>query len=124
MLKLLLVSPDKDAMSALASALAKHGDVELSWAESGGKALGLASDTAVDLVVTDESLGDMTGLEFAQRLLSVNAMINCAAVSRLSPEEFHEASEGLGLLAQLPIRPGEEEAEDLLQRLKNLKNLA
>ena len=124
MLKLLLVSPDKDSLSALASALAKHADVELSWAESGGKALGLTSDTAVDLVVADERLGDMTGLEFARRLLSVNPMINCAAVSRLSPEEFHEASEGLGLLAHLPIRPGEVEAEELLQRLINLKNLA
>jgi hypothetical protein len=74
--------------------------------------------------VTDEKLGDMTGIEFARRLLSVNPVINCASVSPLSPKDFHEASEGLGLLAQLPIRPGEEDAKDLLQRLKNLKNLA
>lgn len=123
MLKLLLVSPDKDSLSDLASALAKHGDVDLSWAESGGKALDVVSGTAVDLVVSDERIGDMTGLELAERLLSVNPMINCASVSPLSPEDFHEASEGLGLMAQLPIRPGEEEAKDLLQRLKNLKDL-
>ena len=123
MLKLLLVSPDKDSLSDLASALAKHGDVDLSWAESGGKALDIVSGTAVDLVVSDERIGDMTGLELAERLLSVNPMINCASVSPLSPEDFHEASEGLGLMAQLPIRPGEEEAKDLLQRLKNLKDL-
>jgi CheY-like chemotaxis protein len=124
MLKLLLVSPDKDSLSGLASALEKDDDVDLSWAESGARALEIISDTVVDLVVTDERLGDMTGIEFARRLLLVNPMINCASVSPLSPKDFHEASEGLGLLAQLPIRPGEEDAKDLLQCLKNLKNLA
>jgi DNA-binding response OmpR family regulator len=124
MLKLLLVSPDKDSLSGLALALKKDDNVDWSWAGSGARALEIILDTVVDLVVTDEKIGDMTGIEFARRLLSVNPMINCALVSHLSSEDFHEASEGLGLLAQLPIRPGEEEAKDLLQRLKNLKNLA
>jgi CheY-like chemotaxis protein len=123
MLKLLLVSPNKASLSGLASALAEHGDVDLSWAESGEKALEIASDTAIDLVVTDERLGDMTGLEFAGRLLSVNPIINCASVSHLSPENFHEVSEGLGLMAQLPIQPSKEDAEELLQHLRHLKSL-
>ena len=123
MLKLLLVSPDKDSLSAFASALVKDADVDLSWAESGERALEIASDTNIDIAVTEESLGDMTGLEFAGRLLSVNPMITCASVSSLSPEDFHEASEGLGLMAQLPIQPGKELAEELLQRLRYLKGL-
>ena len=123
MLKLLLVSPEQDSLSRLASALKRNDDLEMSWAESGANALDIISHTAVDLVIADEKLGDMTGLEFAQRLVSVNPMINCALVSPLSPEDFHDASEGLGLLVQLPIRPGEEHAEDLLQRLKKLKDL-
>jgi DNA-binding NarL/FixJ family response regulator len=123
MLKLLLVSPNKASLSGLASALVEHGDVDLSWAESGEKALDLASDTAIDLVITDERLGDMSGLEFAGRLLSVNPMINCASVSHLSPENFREVSEGLGLMAQLPIQSDKEDAKKLLQRLRQLKNL-
>ena len=123
MLKLLLVSPDKDSLSAFASALVKDGDVDLSWAESGERALEIASDTNIDLAVTEESLGDMTGLKFAGRLLSVNPMITCASVSSLSAENFHEASEGLGLMAQLPIQPGKEHAEEVLQRLRYLKGL-
>jgi CheY-like chemotaxis protein len=105
MLKLLLVSPDKDSLSGLASALVEHGDVDLSWAKSGQSALEIASDTVIDLVVTDEELGDMTGLEFADRLLSVNPMINCASVSCLSSDNFHEVSEGLGLMANCPSNP-------------------
>ena len=123
MIKLLIVSPDKNSLYGLASALVEHADVDLSWAKSGKTALEIAANSAIDLVVTDESLGDMTGLEFAGKLLSVNPMINCAAVSRLSPEKFHEISEGLGIVVQLPFRPGKEHAEELLQRLKNLKML-
>ena len=123
MLKLLLVSPNKASLSGLASALMEHGDVDLSWAESGEKALDIASDTAIDLVVTDERLGDMTSLEFAGRLLLLNPMINCASISSLSSEKFHEVSEGLGLMAQLPIKPGKKDAEELLQNLRYLKSL-
>jgi CheY-like chemotaxis protein len=93
----------------------------LSWSESGGKALDRVADTLFDLVVTDESLGDMTGLELAERMLSINPMIHCAALSSLSPKEFHEASEGLGLLAQLPAVPDKTQADELLQRLMDLK---
>ena len=121
--RLLLVTPNKDSLSLLASTLAAQGSVDLSWAQSGGKALDMISDTAFDLVVTDERLGDMTGLELAAKLISINPMINCAAVSSLSPEDFHEASEGLGLMDQLPPRPDKEEADNLLQRLMDLKNL-
>lgn len=120
MLRLLLVTPDRSSLAGFASALEGNNDVELLWSESGGQALAMVADTAVDLVVTDETLGDMTGLEMAEKLLPINPMINCAAVSPLSPEQFHEASEGLGLLAQLPPMPGKEQAETLLQRLKDI----
>ena len=123
MLKLLLVSPNRDALSDLASVLAEYDDVDFSWAESGEATLDMVSGGGIDLVVTDERLGDMTGLEFASRLLTVDPRINCASVSRLSPDDFHEASEGLGLMAQLPIQPGREDAEGLLQRLRKIKGL-
>jgi len=123
MLRLLLVSSNKESLSGLASALSKHNNIDLSWAASGHKALDMVSKRDVDLVVTDESLGDMTGLEFAGKLLMVNPVVNCASVSSLSSEDFHDASEGLGVLMQLPARPGEKQAEDLLQRLKQIKDL-
>ena len=124
MYRFLLVSPDKDALSVLDLTLSKHSDVQVSRAESGAMALKMISNAPVDLVVTDEKLGDMTGLDLALKMLSVNPMINCAAVSALSHDDFHEASEGLGLLAQLPFQPGAEHAEGLYHRLKELKSLA
>ena len=121
MLKVLLVSPDEDSLSGLYAALKEHDDVELLTAKSGQKALTMVSESAVDLVVTDEELGDMTGLEFARRLIFINPMINCACVSHLDPERFHEVSEGLGLMDQLPIRPGKEDAEKILRDLRIIK---
>lgn len=121
MIRLLLVTPARDSFAGLASAFERNNEVELLWAESGGKALAIVADTPIDLVVSDEGLEDMTGLELAERLLSVNPMINCAVVSLLSPKRFHEVSEGLGLLAQLPPTPGKKQAEELLQLVKDLK---
>ena len=121
MMKLLLLNPDKSSLSELASALKEHDDLELLTTESGEKALAMVSESAVDLVVTDEELGVMTGLEFARRLISLNPMINCATVSGLEPERFHEVSEGLGLMDQLPTRPGKEDAERLLRNLRLIK---
>ncbi len=117
MFKLLLVTTHNHSLSDFASALAKHGAVQLSWAESGDEALEIASKGVVDLMVTDERLEDMTGLELARKLIALNPVINCAALSSLSHEDFHEASEGLGLMAPLPIRPGKKDAEDLINCL-------
>ena len=123
MIKLLLVTPDKEPFRDFTFALTKNDDVELSWAATGQEALAILSENPVDLVIVDDSLGDMTGIEFMKKLLSLNPMINCAAVSPLPHEAFHEASEGLGVLAQLPVSPGKPDAENLLKRLEDLKIL-
>ena len=118
---LLLVSSDKTSLSDLASALEKDKDVDVSWAKSGLEALESVSGPVFDLVITDETLSDMTGLELADKMLSVNPMIHCASVSTLSQKEYHEKSEGLGLMDPLPDRPGEKDAERLLRDLRRIK---
>jgi len=123
MIKILLITPEREMFSEFAVVLNQKNDVEVFWAESGQSALKMLGNTPSDLVVVDENLGDMTGIEFMKKLLQINPMINCAAVSLLAPEDFHEASEGLGVLMQLPVSPGELDAENLLQRLNDLKNL-
>ena len=45
-------------------------------------------------------------------------MVNTAVVSPLSDEEFHEASEGLGILGRLSTDPGMSEASELLHKLR------
>ena len=120
MFKIMLVSPDKNSFSDFVAGLNQNTDVEIIRAESGEVAFKKISDTAVDLVVTDEDLGDMTNMEFAERLVRINPMINCALVSSSSPEAFHEASEGLGIICQLSAHPGKKEADGLIEKLRIL----
>ncbi len=107
----------------MATAFEEYGDIELIWSESGKGALARVQENRIDLVITDRELDDMTGLDFAGKLLKVNPMIHCAVVSDLLPEKFHEVSEGLGLVAQLPVRPGKKDSEDLLRKLKTIRGL-
>jgi CheY-like chemotaxis protein len=118
-----MVSSDENSLLDFESALRGYGEMDISRTESGGKALNIASERAFDLVVTDEFLSDMSGLAFAEKLVSVNPLINCVSVSRLSPKAFHEKSEGLGLLMQLPPNPGSEDAKKMVEQLKKVLNL-
>ena len=118
---LLLVSSDKTPLSDLASSLEKDGDVRVSWVKSGLEALKSVLDATFDLVIIDETLADMTGLELAGKLLSVNPMMQCVSVTTLSKKEYHEKSEGLGLMDPLPNQPGEKDAKRLLQDLRRIK---
>ena len=121
-IKILLVSRDKASMSAFKAGLEEN-QVQTAWAESGSNAIVKIAEGRFDLVVTDENLSDMTGLEFIEKVISRKPMVNCAAVTSLLPADFHEASEGLGILMQLPVSPGQEQAEKLLSRLKTILNL-
>ena len=122
-IKILLASRDKASMAVFKAGLEEN-QVQTAWAETGSNAIARLTEGNFDLVVTDENLGDMTGLEFIEKVVSKKPMLNCAAVTSLLPADFHEASEGLGILMQLPVRPGQEQAEKLLRQLKNILNLA
>jgi two-component SAPR family response regulator len=121
MLKLLLVSRDINPFNELISALKEYNDVELEISAPGEKALTMITDKAVDLVILDEHLGDMTGLEFVRKLLKINPMINSAVVSGLSHDEFHESSEGLGIMHQISKQPHKNEAEKMITTLRYIK---
>ncbi len=122
MTRLLFVTPDKAIFADLSVGIEKQGGT-IHWAVTGDQALKTIEKQAVDLVVTDERLGDMTGLNLIKRLLAVNPMINAAAVSSLSKEAFHEASEGLGILMQLPPRPDRADGERLMAHLNKILGL-
>jgi CheY-like chemotaxis protein len=120
--RLLLVTPDQANFSELSAEIEKQG-ASVSRAASGRQALEMLTETAFDLVLTDEALGDMPGLEFISRQVAVNPMTNCAAVSSLSPKAYHEASEGLGILMQLPPKPGAADGQRLMAHLNQILGL-
>lgn len=123
MLKLLLISNNLESFSEFSQALKENNKNEILYAESGETALKMIKDNVIDLVIADEEIGDMSGLDFAKRLVSSSPMTNCAVVSSLPEKDFHEASEGLGLMDHLSVSPGRSDAEDVLRNLRLIKGL-
>jgi YesN/AraC family two-component response regulator len=117
MTTILLVSAESKVLSGLASALMRSAGIEICRADSGKKAFNMISDKTVDLVVVDENIDEATGLEFVQKLVSINPLINTAVISSLSETDFHEQTEGLGVLMRLPTNPDEKQAAVLIERL-------
>ena len=123
MIRTLFISPADSRASGLAAVLAGYKDIKLVQAESGAAGLVAAKDCVPHLVIADEELGDMSGLEFAEKLLRVNAMMNCALVSSLSHEDFHEQSEGMGVLAQLQADGDKKQIDALFAQVNVIAGL-
>jgi DNA-binding NtrC family response regulator len=120
--RLLFVTPDRSSFADLTTAIKKQGGI-ISWAATGRQAREAIRKTPVDLVLTDERLDDMSGLELIKQLVADDPMINCAAISSLSKEAYHEASEGLGILMQLPSSPKGADGERLMGHLNHILSL-
>ncbi len=123
MLRIVLATARPQALEAFVTALSSNPEVHVHPMDSGAAALEATRTAAPQLVIIDQGLADAKPLELVQKLLMVNAMVNTAVVSPLSEEEFHEASEGLGVLARLPENPGAPEAGALLHKLQTVLGL-
>ncbi len=123
MLHILLATTRPEAMRSFTDALLSDSEVHLAYAAAGSEALNGVSASPPHLVIVDSGLPDTEPLELISRLLRVNAMVNTAVVSSLSEAEFHEASEGLGVLGRLPEAPGSQDALDLLKKLRMVVGL-
>jgi DNA-binding response OmpR family regulator len=115
--RILLVADQVEAFEGLARSLGDEEGVEILWSHDSEQALTKAASDAPDLVIVDEVIGEVQGLDWIQRLISVNAFVQTAAVSRLSHDDFHETSEGLGVMAQLPPHPGKTDALRVLKMI-------
>lgn len=120
MLQIVLATTRPKALQAFAAALSTDPKVQLETVVSGAAALEAVRASAPQLVIIDTDLPDTAAFDLIQKLLMVNAMVNTAVVSPLSEEEFHEASEGLGVLGRVPEEPGRNDAADLLDKLRTV----
>jgi DNA-binding response OmpR family regulator len=100
--------------------LPRQKDIEMATATTAAVGLSLLEGKQIDLVIVDEQLDDMSGIAFVEQLVKSNPLVNAAIVSALTTEEFHEATEGLGVLMQLPAQPQEKDVETLLSMLDKI----
>ncbi len=116
MKKILIITQHADRFTKLADGLTTPKTHEVIWADS-LEAARTAASGLVDLIIIDENLDGRSCMSIAKDMISVNAMAHLALVSALSSDEFHEASEGLGVLGNLPSHPDKKDADRLLNAL-------
>ncbi len=117
---ILLVTGRPQQLADFAEGLRHAEGVSLTVVQSAAGALAAVRASAPQLVVIDNVLPDGEPKKLVVALLQVDAMINTAVVSRLPEAEFHEASEGLGVMARLPDPPGAEDVPVLLEKLAGI----
>ncbi len=123
MLSLLLIGKDVTSLADFSAELSKHEEIRVVRAVSGKGAWTILASDKIDVVVIDEDLADGDSLSFVKELTRKQPQTNCAVVSSLSPEEFHEVTEGLGVFMQLPVKPGAEAAVKMMQLLESINVL-
>lgn len=102
---ILVVSRRALVLADFADALSRGVGLPLRFTDGWANAQAVLKEQTPAFAVLDEGLRGGPPLDLARRIIQANAFINLAVVSALTPEEFHEASEGLGILAAVPENP-------------------
>lgn len=120
---IVVIATNFSRFGPLIDRLRREKHVELMPVVTGTAGLAHLRGRRVDLVIVDEQLEDMGGIEFGRQLVTVNPLANTALVGALAEDEFHEATEGLGVLLQLPRQPTGQDAETLLDLMAKISGL-
>ncbi len=118
-----MISSNPDSLHVLEQSLAEHERFTVARAESPDQVFSAVENDQVDVVIADDQVLGTSGLEFLRQLVKRNPFVNCALVSSLYPDEFHEATEGLGVFMQLPLSPGSQTAADICTHLEKIYRL-
>ncbi|MDR3632002.1 MAG: P-loop NTPase [Desulfocapsaceae bacterium] len=120
MLTILMACSNNASLAILADELSKLNRVTVSWAKSQQDAIKRIGAGSIDVLVVGEELLQGTALSLVKEVIKSDPFINCAVVSPLSPKEFHESTEGLGVFMQLQVNPGPGDAERMMSLLASI----
>ena len=115
-MELLLVTPRPEVWNECL-AVFQRGDNTLQQAASLEDAAPIIRDTPPVLAILDLELEGKALRQAVIDIMMINASVHTAVVSDMDPDEFHEATEGLGILMPLPTFPKADDAERLLKAL-------
>jgi DNA-binding NtrC family response regulator len=123
MMHILMVSEKPSGLDALREGLLKQPQVQVDVVASVDEAMVRINEALPALVVMDEIVGGVPGKNLIEGMIKKNPFINTALVSPLSPEDFHEHTEGLGILMKVDKHAGESQAKDMVEQLQKLLSL-
>jgi DNA-binding response OmpR family regulator len=116
----LLITSRPDGLQELTRGIDKEPGLKVRAAYTMDEALAVLADDPPLLAVIDDSVGEVSGLDVVRRLMRIDAFLNTAVLSALDEETFHRRSEGLGILARLPLQPDAGDVARLLEALRRV----
>lgn len=122
-MQILFVSENPSTLDDLKNGLLKHPQVHVDVVASADEAMTRIKEALPALVVMDEIVAGIPGKQLIEGMIKKNPFINTALVSPLSPEDFHEDTEGLGVLMKIDKHAGESQAKDMVEQLQKLLSL-
>jgi len=118
------VSRDKAQFKELEKMLGQH-SIDVKWCATGKELLSLIADTPkgqwFDLVIMEEVLPDMNAKALVEAVTTQSPMTNCVITGTMDKKRFHDVHEGYGVLMQLPVQPGQDDARNLEDHLKKIR---
>lgn len=120
MLNILLVAVRGEIVHSFARHIQSDPEVCLEQAASAAEALSAVRAGRPHLVIVDSERRDLDSLDLVREMIQINAMVNTAVISSLSEADFHEKSEGLGVLCRLPPEPDGSDWKALKQKLRGV----
>ena len=123
MTRILLVTGNSGEFDTFKKGLPEEWNNSLTTLSSAEKAFDTVKKEKVDVVVVGSSLDDDTSLGFVKKLMKSHPLVNCAMVSSLSADEFHEVTEGYGLFMQVKEKPDAGEAKKMVELLNSITGL-
>lgn len=115
-----LVSPNAMNMKAFVDTLSSQTGAEIEFVADISKVIDAIKAIKPLAVVIEDDQEDFSSLEMVRQILSFDAMIHIAMMSDSPEAEFHEKTEGYGILMQLPRDVDVKDARVLAERLSQL----
>lgn len=109
-----------EELASFLESLADRTGQDVGVAPSGAQTLEWVAAKSPVLVVIDEGLPDLKPLDLVREILMVSAMTLTAVITSLSEDDFHEESEGYGVLMALPANPTATDGTELAKRLSGV----
>jgi len=118
------VNRDNAQFKELEKMLGQH-SIEIKWCATGKELLSLIADTPkgqwIDLVIMEENLPDINAKALVEAVTTQSPMTNCVITGTMDKKQFHDVHEGYGVLMQLPVQPGQDDAQNLEDHLKRIR---
>jgi DNA-binding response OmpR family regulator len=115
--RLLMATENRAFFEPILENLVENERIQVDWTPDAAATLARVKTARPDLLIVDARIEGRDGFDLCRKVLQMDAFMNMAAVSDLDDDEFHEASEGLGLVGRLPSRPAVADLERLLDLL-------